>query len=159
MSRRVIALALALASAAGVAGCGTQDDAPRPTAMEASRMVTGLEELRGRVREVDDAGARAALRRVRDTVQSLDGREALEPAERRAVARSLARIERALARRPPPSRRDRPAPREPREAARERGQTTPIPAPVRAPAAAQGREDDEDDEDDEDEDEDTDGDD
>lgn len=133
-------MAVTVLAALAVGACGGVGDERRPTAMEASRVVTGLDDLRERSDEADDAGARAALRRVRATVAALGDERALTPGERRAVNRSLARIARTLdGRREPVRRDDRPKRRGPEQTVPSRPTTTA--SPKSSPPASQADED------------------
>jgi hypothetical protein len=92
----------------GVSGCGgDRDDV---TALEASRVVHGLEQVREQAADGDVREARAALRTVRRDVRRLAGRGALEPRERQTMSAGLSALSRALdGRASPPRREEAPA--------------------------------------------------
>lgn len=133
-------MAVTVLAALAVGACGGDREERRPTAMEASRVVMGLDDLRERTDDGGDAGARTALRRVRAMVAALGDERALTPGELRALDRSLARMERTLDERPAPIRRDdRPKRRRPAQTVPSRPMTT---APRRStPPASEAAED------------------
>jgi hypothetical protein len=88
----------------GVSGCGgDRDDV---TALEASRVVQRLEQVREQAADGDVREARAALRTVRRDVRRLAGRGALEPRERQTMSAGLSALSRALDGRASPPKRE-----------------------------------------------------
>lgn len=105
---RSIAFAVAVLTALAAAGCGAEEDRPL-TAMEASRVVQRLDDVRHRTEAGDMRGARQALGQVRSDVDALAREGALTQAERQALASGLRRVSRSLDGRPSRPARKRPA--------------------------------------------------